>query len=120
MKFMTISIIKKAPETESPIAAAMIQVPSVKKSFTGARLPVASSSKNIVFRVPSTVPIGKKVSIEKLMKALLAGEIDEKSFFINASTSLGKTNTLDIMPSIIAIFPNDIGSKITPLFKAYK
>jgi hypothetical protein len=99
----------------------MIQAPAIKKAPVGARRPAASSkSAAIIFRVPATVPIGKKVLIEKLMKAVVAGEIGEKAFFNEASTSLGKTKAIEVMPSIIAVLPNDIGSKVTPLLKNLK
>lgn len=100
----------------------MIQAPLIKKAPVGARRPAASSKSAAaaVFRVPATVPIGKKVLIEKLMKAVIAGEIGEKAFFNEASTSLGKTKAIETMPSIIAVLPNDIGSKVMPYFKAYK
>jgi len=112
---------KKAVEPEAPAATAIIQTPAIKKAPAGARRPAASSkSAAVVFKVPATVPIGKKVLIEKLMKAVIAREIGEKAFFNEASTSLGKTKAIEVMPSIIAVLPNDIGSKVTSLLKSYK
>jgi hypothetical protein len=87
------------------------------KSLTPA--PVAAA-KALVFKVPSKVPIGKKVSIEKQMKSLLAGTTDPKSFYTSISRELGKEKTVEVISDIISVFPSDIGSKLEGFYRADK
>ena len=110
-------------------AAPMVAVVSVapineKKFMSGgpkARSPVTVSSvKEIIFKVPSKVPVAKKVSIEKQMKSLLAGSTDVKTFYSAVSKELGKEKTKEVMPDIIAVFPAEIRTKIDGVFRADK
>ena len=119
---------KKTVSTPTPTAAlvAVLPVASIneKKFMSGgpkARVPVtAISVKEAVFKVPSKVPIAKKLSIEKQMKSLLSGSTDVKTFYSNVSKELGKEKTKEVMPDIIAVFPADIRTKIEAIFRADK
>jgi hypothetical protein len=100
-----------AEKKKMPVAASRL------KSLTPA--PVAAT-KAVVFKVPSKVPIGKKVSIEKQMKSLLAGTTDPKSFYTSISRELGKEKMAEVIGDIISVFPADIGSKLDGFYRADK
>jgi hypothetical protein len=100
-----------ADKKKIPVSASRL------KSLTPA--PVAAA-KAVVFKVPSKVPIGKKVSIEKQMKSLLAGTTDPKSFYASISRELGKEKMAEVIADIISVFPSDIGSKLDGFYRADK
>ena len=119
---------KNPVSTPMPAAALVAVLPAAsineKKFMSGgpkARAPVtAISVKEVVFKVPSKVPIAKKLSIEKQMKSLLSGSTDVKTFYSNVSKELGKEKTKEVMPDIIAVFPAEIRTKIEAIFRADK
>ena len=116
---------QKKPAT--PVAAAVVLPIAEKK-----KVPVSASRlksltpgpavapKGVVFKVPSKVPIGKKVSIERQMKSLLAGSTDPKSFYTSISRELGKEKIAEVISDIIAVFPAEIGSKLDGFYRADK
>ena len=109
----------------SPPSAAVAVLPVIEKkamssklkSLTPAPVPPARTT---VFRVPSKVPIGKKVSIEKQMKSLLAGSIDATTFYTSISKELGKEKMIEVISDIVIAFPPDIRSKLDALNRASK
>lgn len=109
----------------SPPSAAVAVLPVIEKktmssklkSLTPAPVPPARTT---VFRVPSKVPIGKKVSIEKQMKSLLAGSIDATTFYTSISKELGKEKMIEVISDIVIAFPPDIRSKLDALNRAIK
>jgi hypothetical protein len=121
------SFLTPPKKAAAPVAAAVvlpiaekkkIPVPAARlKSLTPA--PVAAA-KAVVFKVPSKVPIGKKVSIEKQMKSLLAGTTDPKTFYTSISRELGKEKMAEVIADIISVFPPDVGSKLDGFYRAEK
>ena len=111
-------------QAASLVALLPIASISEKKFMSGgprARVPVTTLSvKEAVFKVPSKVPVAKKLSIERQMKSLLSGSTDAKTFYSTVSKELGKEKTKEVMPDIIAAFPAEIRTKIEPIFRADK
>ena len=129
-KSFSFGLFDRAPaKTVTPPPAVVIPVVSVpdKKSVALGSSKLKSLTpapsvavKAVPFRVPAKVPIGKKVSIEKQMKALLAGSTDPETFLASITKELGKPKMAEVILDIVSVFPADIGSKVEALYRSSK
>jgi hypothetical protein len=115
----------QGPKKVTSPSPAVLVLPVVEKKPISSKLKSltpapAAPVRTAVFRVPSKVPIGKKVSIERQMKSLLAGSIDATTFYTSISKELGKEKMIEVISDIIIAFPADIRTKLDALNRSNK
>lgn len=115
----------QGPKKVTSPSPAVLVLPVVEKKPISSKLKSltpapAAPVRTAVFRVPSKVPIGKKVSIERQMKSLLAGSVDATTFYTSISKELGKDKMVEVISDIIIAFPADIRTKLDALNRSNK
>ena len=115
----------QGPKKVTSPSPAVLVLPVVEKKPISSKLKSltpapAAPVRTAVFRVPSKVPIGKKVSIERQMKSLLVGSIDATTFYTSISKELGKEKMVEVISDIIIAFPADIRTKLDALNRSNK